>query len=78
MQKQLRRAKNAKALEAPLAAKDKYPKSTPYFFALIRDLTLLGYFTSEIGATQALEYIAIPGRYDGCVDLKPGQRVYSS
>jgi len=70
--------KSAKPLDRPLAAKDKYSKSTPYFFALTRDLTMLGYFTSEIGATQALEYIAIPGRYDGCVDLKPGQRVYSS
>jgi len=65
------------AANKPLEAKDKYPKSTPYFFALTRDLTLLGYFSSEIGASQALEYIAIPGRYDGCVDLKPGQRVYS-
>lgn len=49
----------------------------PYFFAIARDLTLLGYFTSEIGATQAYEYVEIPGRYDGCVDLKPGQRYYS-
>ena len=49
----------------------------PYFFSMTRDLTLLGYFTSEIGATQAYEYIEIPGRYDGCVDMKPGQRVYA-
>ncbi len=59
----------------PLAAKD--PDNKHYFFAIARDLTLLGYFTSEIGATQAYEYIDIPGRYDGCVDLKPGQRVYA-
>lgn len=65
-------------LVAPMAAGERFSKSTPYFFAIARDLTMLGYFTSEIGATQALEYIQIPGRYDGCVDLKPGQRVYSS
>lgn len=59
----------------PVAAKK--PESKSYFFAIARDLTLLGYFTSEIGATQAYEYIAIPGRYDGCVDMKPGQRVYA-
>lgn len=64
-------------LEKPMAGPDRYAKSTPYFFAIARDLTMLGYFTSEIGATQALEYVQIPGRYDGCVDLKPGQRVYS-
>jgi hypothetical protein len=56
--------------------KDK-PKTEPRFFAIIRDLTLLGYFTSEIGATQAYAFVEIPGRYDGCVDLKPGQRVWS-
>ena len=50
----------------------------PRFFAIVRDLTLLGYFTSEIGATKAYEYVEIPGRYDGCVDLKPGQRVWAS
>jgi hypothetical protein len=54
------------------------PKTAPRFFSIVRDLTLLGYFTSEIGATQAYEYIQIPGRYDGCVDLKPGQRVWAS
>ncbi len=57
--------------------KDK-PAMEPRFFAIIRDLTLLGYFTSEIGATKAYQYIAVPGRYDGCVDLKPGQRVWAT
>lgn len=56
--------------------KDK-PKMEPRFFAIIRDLTLLGYFTSEVGATQAYAFVEIPGRYDGCVDLKPGQKVWS-
>ncbi|KQS31099.1 gluconate 2-dehydrogenase subunit 3 family protein [Dyadobacter sp. Leaf189] len=44
------------------------------FFRLMKELTLLGYFTSEPGATMALEYVAVPGRYDGCIDLKPGQK----
>ncbi|WP_316791416.1 gluconate 2-dehydrogenase subunit 3 family protein [Pedobacter frigoris] len=57
--------------------KDK-PKTEPHFFAIVRDLTLLGYFTSEIGCTKAYQYIQVPGRYDGCADLKPGQRVWAS
>lgn len=47
------------------------------FFRLMKELTLLGYFTSEPGATQALEYVAIPGRYDGCIDLLPGQKAWA-
>ncbi len=52
-------------------------KAKPMFFAIARDLTILGFFTSEIGATKANEYVEIPGRYDGCADLKPGQRVWA-
>lgn len=57
--------------------KDK-PRTEPRFFAIIRDLTILGYFTSETGATKAMEYVYVPGRYDGCTDLKPGQRAWAS
>lgn len=52
-------------------------KSTTPFFAMLKDLTLMGYFTSEIGCTQALEYVAVPGRYDGCITLKPGQKAWA-
>jgi hypothetical protein len=61
----------------PMNAKENKP-GKPNFFAIARDLTLLGYFTSEIGATKAYAYLDIPGRYDGCVDLKPGQKVWAT
>jgi gluconate 2-dehydrogenase gamma chain len=38
----------------------------PWFLSM-KELTLLGFFTSEIGATQVLRYEAIPGRYEGCI-----------
>lgn len=44
------------------------------FFKQLKQLTLLGYFTSEIGATEALEYLRIPGGYDACTDLAPAQK----
>jgi hypothetical protein len=47
------------------------------FFKLVKELTLLGYFTSEPGATLALDYVPVPGRYDGCIDLKPGQKAWA-
>ncbi|GAA4421594.1 gluconate 2-dehydrogenase subunit 3 family protein [Nibrella viscosa] len=49
---------------------------TPFFF-MLKDLTLMGYFTSEIGATQALAYVPVPGRFEGCVPLKPGQKAWA-
>lgn len=44
---------------------------------MLRDLTVLGYFTSEIGATQALNYVEVPGRYDGCIPLNEGDKAYA-
>lgn len=48
-----------------------------HYFRMMKELTLLGYFTSEIGATKALRYVERPGRYDGCVDYKKGDRAFS-
>lgn len=38
------------------------------FFNKLRQLTVAGYFTSEIGAKQALVFDEIPGDYMGCID----------
>ena len=42
----------------------------PSFFRTVKELTVTGYYTSEIGATQELQYLDIPGNYDGCVPLE--------
>jgi hypothetical protein len=34
-------------------------------FRMLKELTTLGYFTSEPGATKALKYVAVPGPYKG-------------
>lgn len=49
-----------------------------HYFTQMKQLTLLGYFTSKEGATQALRYIAVPGRYEGCVDYKKGDRAWAT
>ena len=43
------------------------------WFQPVRDLALGAYFSSEIGMTQALRYVRIPGKYVGCMPLEPGQ-----
>jgi hypothetical protein len=35
----------------------------------MKELTLLGFFTSEPGATQVLQYNQVPGPFKGCVPL---------
>jgi len=50
------------------SGKPNYIKKTPPvpYFTMIRQLTLLGYFTSEIGY-KSMGYVPVPGRYDGDV-----------
>ncbi|NBA86744.1 gluconate 2-dehydrogenase subunit 3 family protein [Emticicia sp. CRIBPO] len=47
------------------------------FFVRMRELTITGYFISEIGATQALAYLPIPGRFDGCIPLEKDQKTWA-
>ena len=72
MKAQAQNASGQADLQVPKAKQSYSP-----FFTILKDLTLTGYFTSEVGCTQALEYVAVPGRYDGCVPLKPGQKAWA-
>lgn len=46
-------------------------------YRMIKQLTVWGYFTSEIGATQALAHVSVPGRFEGCVTVGPETRGWS-
>ena len=48
------------------------------FVRSLKELTVLGYCTSEAGATKGLAYLAVPGEYRGCVDLTPGQKSWAT
>lgn len=52
-------------------------RARPTYFRMIKELTLLGYFTSEIGYTQALRYVETPGRFDPCVPYEPGEKAWA-
>lgn len=39
------------------------------FFRLVRELTIVGYFTSELVGKTVLHYDPVPGRYDGCIPI---------
>ena len=48
-----------------------------HYFRMMKELALLGYFTSEIGYTQAQRYIESPGRFDPCVPYQPGEKAWA-
>ena len=55
--------------------KNKKKEDPSHYFRVIKDLVLWGYFTSEIGATQALRFVEYPGKYT-TIDYKKGDRAW--
>jgi len=53
------------------------PDQPNHYFRMMKELTMLGYFTSEVGATKALRYIETPGHYDGCMSYKKGDKAWA-
>jgi hypothetical protein len=49
----------------------------PHYFRMLKELTLLGYFTSEIGYTQAQRYVETPGRFDPCTTYTAGDKAWA-
>ncbi len=49
-----------------------------HYFRMMKELTMLGYFTSEIGATQALRYKESPGPYQPCVPYTAGDPAWAA
>lgn len=47
------------------------------FFKILKDYTMVGYFLSEVGATQALAYERIPGGFKGDLPLEPNQKAWA-
>ena len=63
--------------EAKEYSKNKKKEEPTHFFSMMKQLTLWGYFTSEAGATKALRYVPIPGKYEGCIAYTKGDRAWS-
>ena len=64
--------------EASAYGKTKKKEDPSHYFRMMKELTLWGFFTSKPGATEALRYVAIPGKYQGCVDYKKGDKAWAT
>jgi hypothetical protein len=61
------------AAAAPVAV-----QNVPHYFTLLKQLTLFVFFTSKVGATEVLRYSAIPGKYEGNLPYKKGDRAWAT
>jgi hypothetical protein len=51
--------------------------SPKHYYTMMKQLTLLGFFTSKTGTTEALRYVPVPHKYDGALPYKKGDRAFS-
>lgn len=56
----------------------KRPDQPTHYFRMMKELALLGYFSSEIGCTLAQRYVESPGRYDPCAPYAPGSPAWAA
>lgn len=49
----------------------------PHFFSLLKKIIVKGYFTSEVGMTESLRYLPIPGDQKGSFPLAPGDKLWA-
>jgi hypothetical protein len=47
-----------------------------HYFQQLKQLAIFGYFTSEKGRTEALRYTPVPGKYQGVIDYKKGEKAF--
>ena len=50
----------------------------PHYFTMLKQLAIFSFFTSHPGATEALRYVPVPGRYDGDLAYTPGTPAWAT
>ena len=71
------RQENAPGAEGGTGAVAVTKDSPNHYFRMMKELAMLGYFTSEVGYTKAMRYVETPGRYDGCAPYTPGDPAWA-
>jgi hypothetical protein len=68
---------DGQAKEQARLADAKPGDNSPHYFTLMKQLTLYGFFTSELGATRVARYRPNPGRYRGCIPYIKGETFWA-
>ena len=64
--------------EAKEYQSNKKKEDPTHYFTMMKQMTLSGLFTSKIGATEVLRYIAVHGKYEGCVPYTKGEKAWAT
>ena len=62
--------------EAKEYMKNKKKEDPNHYFTMMKQLTLVGYFSSKQGLEQNFNYQLVPGRFGGAVPYKKGDKIF--
>ena len=48
-----------------------------HYFQQLKQLAIFGYFTSEKGRKEGLRYTPVPGKFEGVIDYKKGDKQFA-
>lgn len=54
-----------------------FVESPRHYYTMMKQLTLLGFFTSKTGMTETLRHIAVPGKFDGALAYNKGDKAWA-
>lgn len=61
----------------PWKDQTEFEGSPSHYYTMIKQLTLLGFFTSQTGMTETLRHVPVPGRYDGEFPYAKGDKAWA-
>ncbi|MFI5130224.1 MAG: gluconate 2-dehydrogenase subunit 3 family protein [Chitinophagales bacterium] len=50
---------------------------TAHYFSMMKQLTISGYYTSKEGRMGSMRYTPVPGKYDGDLNYKKGDKAFA-
>lgn len=62
--------------EAKKYNKEKKDDEPNHYFTMMKQLALLGYFTSKPALTESFDYVPTPGKYDGAYPYQKGDKLF--
>lgn len=58
-------------------AQENKTEPVAHYFGILKGLTISGYFSSEVGITQARAYLPLPGKYEACISYQQGDKPWA-
>lgn len=76
-EKPLREANEQKNETVSWKDQKEFESAPSHYYTMMKQLTLLGFFTSKTGMTETLRHVAVPGRFDGAFPYAKGDKAWA-